>query len=447
MNILAGCQFPFEAPTPGCLSLPISDAYFYRLKKEADSLSERLKSWSSTADIAMKCYMIFGAVLSVVSAIPLPIFQQISHGLLIISLTGVIWNLIDSAGGICFIPALLKQAADSALHVSSKKMLSYLHTVYFTTVLPALSLWGFATTVQSIKTAGLKAVLSSGAALGATAALAASAFAFAGGMFVAAGFSGFSWYRATQKVDPVALLQDRLKKYDALTLKINACENNPEKKIILEKKQNRIQQQVSALFFYCENDEKIKTKLTDAEKSHSAVTKQSDLQNSEKSKIATYLIQKQQDKLKEKRFDCMANIAGGLGALLGGLALLIPPAAIPLVIVGVTFFMISAAMKAYQLYQKRALKNNQESVVGLLSENQLAVLSDNDKKRVSALRRAGFFSAQPEQPEKDVSQDDSAYLGTAAASPAGASPAVSSIAPADEADGGAVTPRPSFSLQ
>lgn len=413
--------------------IPLSDEFVHKLNRFALYMAAReieLSDWLASlysdlgkklvekSDLIMKAYMIGGTVLSALSLIaalvssPLTLFTQ---SLLAGAVNGVGWNLVDSVGGIFATPKLFKEARESVLDSHIKTTLAWTSTVYFSTVLPALSLWGFSTLIQSVQTIGLKAVIVSGVGLGAAVALASSAFAFAGGMFVVAAIAGFDWYRAAQKSEPVMLLRDRLRQYDALQKKIDACsDERVDEKQKLTQKLARIKQQAEALAWYCNennnDNDKLKVKLTDSDKDHpvfkEAIVASSEQHRSEQTKLAEYLIQKQRDKVKEKRFDTIANVIGGVGALLGGLALLIPPALIPLTIGAVVCFAISSMMKGYQMYgkyqlakeKKKALeesKGDAALVRDYFGDTTVDGLSEYDTKRVAAMQcKARLFAAK-----------------------------------------------------
>ena len=418
--------------------VPLSDEFVRALRRSVLLLAERekqlaewlasfysdfLKKMSENSDLVMKAYMIGGTALSVISLVATLLHSPldfVTQSLLVGTMSGVGWNLADSVGGILATPRLFREAKDSVLDPKIKTALAWTNAIYFSSVLPALSIWGFATLIQSVKAAGIKAIVLSTITLGAATALASCAFGFAAGMFIVAAISGFAWYRAAQKSEPVVLLRDRLKQCDVLQKKINACADDVEKEK-LHVKLRRIKLQAEALFYYGDtNDDTLKVKLTDDDRNHLvlkeaaikvstlSVDERDQLQNKQKA-LATYLIQKQQDKIKEKRFDTFANAIGGVGAVLGGLALLIPPAAIPLMIASVICFAISSAMKAYQLRQKYQLakekkkasleeKDDTALVRDHFDGKEIEGLSEGDTKRIASMQcKSRLFLAKKQE--------------------------------------------------
>ncbi|OGT43850.1 MAG: hypothetical protein A3F13_05595 [Gammaproteobacteria bacterium RIFCSPHIGHO2_12_FULL_40_19] len=412
--------------------IPFSDEFFRDACRFAQFMAEREKElsdwfaslyvelaekWTEKSDLVMKAYMIGGTILAALSLIatlssaPLDLVTQ---SLLAGAVSGIGWNLADSVGGILAIPKLFQAAKESVLHPHIKTALAWTNAIYFSTVLPALSLWGFATLIQSVKAVGIKAVVASAVTLGASAALAGSAFAFAGGMFIVAGIYGFDWYTAAQKSEPVVLLRDRLKQCEVLQNKINECTDAQERQKLIEKLA-RMTEQAEALAYYCnKHNDTLKVQLTDDDENHPIFKEAVDskkltpieqpLHREKQEKLAGYLIQKQQDKAKEKRFETIANTIGGVGALLGGLAFVIPPLAIPLLVGSVICLAISSAMKGYQICQKYQLakekekaltenKNDAALVRDYFKGTEVAGLSEHDTKRIAIMQcKARLFA-------------------------------------------------------
>lgn len=334
------------------------------------------------------------------------------------SVTGLGWNLTDTASGLAATPGLLRRAKGS-LYSHEKMTLALLNAVHFGAVLPGFSAWGFASVIKSVEAIGVKALIyNGGVVLGATAALAGSSFAFAAGMFVNASISGYAWYRALQDDAPYTMMEDKIVEYDELEEKIKRLgdefhilrqkkmfhederlkrENLENKVAILKAKQDQIKHDVEALYAYAlqkpadsiaNSGKSLETSsladpskeslgepalkpagstLNSAKDQKEKITldvlritgKTADtLKKSTLHKEGEALIQKQ---ISDKRFDTIANIAGGIGAVLGGLAVLFPPAALPLLAGCAVCFAVCAVMKGIQWYEKReAVKNLNE---------------------------------------------------------------------------------------
>lgn len=328
------------------------------IRTEIGSLIKLLDSW-------MKAYSVAGASISAVAAMPVSVLQEISGGILVGTLSGPGWNLVDSVGGTLSALHTLKKSRTSAIHQNTQTLFGGVNLFWFGSALPALTLWGYASEIQSIihHVHNIKSFFTAGATAAAAPAMAASSFAFAIGMFVMAGNAAYKWYRAGQKVDPVYLLKDRLEKLDALNEKIGGISPDAAEAQPLVNKRDRIKAQAEALYQYCTNSKNLnetqKTQLA-AIGEKRTFTQKSDTDTA----LAHYLIQKQQRKIEANKFDFVANLMGGIGATFAGLAALslvfFPPATIALAFAAATFFGISAGMKTRQLLDKRAQSKNIE---------------------------------------------------------------------------------------
>jgi len=296
------------------------------------------------ADDMAKKYSILGASLSLMSVLPIPIVQNISHSLLPCVASGLGWNGIDCGYGVLFGYHMIEKARMSAINQSTRKLMGSANMFWFGAGIPALTLWGFVSMMkQAVHTTHAKTIFMAGATGSASIALAASSFAFAIGMFIMAGNSAYKWYRAEKKLNPVYLLIDRLKKLEVLNQKSGPSE---KEKQLLEK----TAEQATALYQHC-NDKFIALS--------GEIRQQCDpfRGNLVSPALANSLLEKQKKKIAESKVDVIANVAGGIAAVFAGLAILsvafFPPATIILGVLSAAFFGISATIKAGQLIDRR----------------------------------------------------------------------------------------------
>lgn len=226
--------------------------------------------------------------------------------------------------------------------------------------MPGLTGWGLATMIKDlVATHQLKALVTPGVPIGAAVPLAAASFSFAAAMYLCALQSGQSWLRARRKTDPVYLLEDRQKRYQALCQKIFNLENqfilNPEKQT--EKMLAKLDDYKNVLI-RMKHQEKIIAQV------HFKTNPDSDEESllGRSENISEYLLAKQAMKVTEKREDTIAWLNAGTGAVCAGLALLLPHAALGLAIAGALFYGVAATIKAHQLYQKKQKMKQRKAV-------------------------------------------------------------------------------------
>ncbi len=298
-----------------------------KIQKELAEKNKALKDRAATATDAIQLSSVLGAVLNVMSVMPSPLAQGIANSVLASSVSGLDWNTVDSIWAGLTAREVRSRLNLCAHNEAAKRRWVTTNLFWAMVATPVGTLWGFVSMLMMAhQSGGIRALfLVSGATLGASLALSASSFAFAGGSFLMAARSGYSWYRATQKLNEGALLEDREEKLSALTIKIKSCDDE-KLKTLLTLKQNRIQQQVDAL----------------------SATEPTKIQK----KLITLLQLKQKNKIEKQRLDAMANLLCGLGAVCLGIAFLFPPAAIILNICAAILYSVSAVMRLKQFHQK-----------------------------------------------------------------------------------------------
>ncbi|ABS77063.1 hypothetical protein CbuD7D7780_02350 [Coxiella burnetii] len=354
---------------------PSSTALFPRLNETPSHLELAEDDWDSW----MKNYFVFGALLTPIGYLfPLPLTNLLS---------GAGWNYVDSAGGVATGLSDYSKAKESLLHHQSKSGLAYLNLFWSAGVLPSVTTWGLITTIKSIKTAGVKSLMTTGATAGSAAALAASAFAFGGAMFICALNSAMGWYRAWQKTNPFNLLKDRVARYNELEKKLQAIEKrlsilklsqndkiqreveelrNQQTK--LEKKKEIAGKQITALYKYLRADpEKPNKKVSEIELPF-IVDKQPT--NAGELKLVDYLIKKQEQKRRAKKLDTAAWALAGIAATCAGLALLFPIAFPVLAAAAVFCYGAAAVIKFYQLHKKSKARRCQQAILEKLKDDR-----------------------------------------------------------------------------
>lgn len=297
------------------------------IQKELAEKNKALKDRAATATDAIQLSSVLGAVLNVMSVMPSPLAQGIANSVLASSVSGLDWNTVDSIWAGLTAREVRSRLNLCAHNEAAKRRWVTTNLFWAMVATPVGTLWGFVSMLMMAhQSGGIRALfLVSGATLGASLALSASSFAFAGGSFLMAARSGYSWYRATQKLNNGALLDDRKEKHAALTYKIALCKDEKLKPLLILK-QSRIQQQVEAL----------------------SAEKPTEIQK----KLIALLQLKQKNKIEKQQLDAMANLLCGLGAVCLGIAFLFPPAAIILNICAAILYSVSAVMRLKQFHQK-----------------------------------------------------------------------------------------------
>lgn len=286
------------------------------------------------------------------------------QGLIQNTLSGLIWNLLSTAGIALKASELYRKARESAISTTAKSRIAQISSCYFMIILPAATLWGFMTVAQSAHKKGIKNVLLiSDQTLGNANALAASNFSYAGGLLIDEAILLYSFLRAKQKSDPLKLLEDRFKKYTAAVTNTN----------ISTEKTTRLLNETKIMFIYCNVNNLV---IRDEIKNNDLFKNVAILKKNESSNDAENLIAKQDDKIKKLIKDMIGIAACFLGATLGGFSMLIYPRA--LLGASVICYVIMSAIKLYQLTFTYCFKADNKPT---LSQDTVAIAVDNEVER------------------------------------------------------------------
>lgn len=297
-----------------------------------------------TADKTMKGYFIFSTAISVAANSHLPVVQQVAQLTAAGLLTGAVWNGVDSVGGIAVGYDDYQKARKSVCHRHQKLTLATLNMVWSAAIMPGCTTWGLVSTIKAMAShGGMKELFKSGIALGGHAALAASSFSFAGAMFICAANSAIGAYGAQQKSKPLHLLKDRIKKYNH---EIKRQAPRTERLTALKKDIIALHDKVQ---YEGEGVNELKINDNENEKILSVFVTEARQSIRIDEQHAENLINKQKQKARTKKMDACAWTLAGIGAMCVGLAILFPPAAPVLGILGVVGYACAASIKAKQL--------------------------------------------------------------------------------------------------